>query len=64
MKMPVRTKTYHRNVWRALGYDKVRLPVTEFLTINRMISYGLRDNLTVDECVATIVKEMKEERAA
>lgn len=57
------SKTYHRDVWRQLGYNRVRLTPSEFLTINKSISICLQNKLTSDACAKSIVKDMKEKVA-
>jgi hypothetical protein len=53
------SKTYHRYVWRKLGYDRVRLTPSEFLTINKSISLGFQKKLTADACVRSIIEELE-----
>jgi hypothetical protein len=58
------SKTYHREVWRKLGYNSVRLSPSEFLAINKAISIGFQNDWTADMCAATIFRNMKEEKVA
>ena len=57
------SKTYNRDVWRKLGYNRVRLTPSEFLTINKSISICFQNKLTADGCAKTIVQNMKDKVA-